>query len=154
MLDSDAVTEDDASDCDMESDAKNRSKSNNESESDTESEDGLRSGFGLSMPQHLIDEARALINSSGENSQEVKTDIKEDTTKESIYTAKDSDAIADSVLSFFQSCGLNPANLSDEQVQQYIEFIVKSTSKPTNDRAGSVETTHSSDSNDESYRYT
>lgn len=85
--------------------------------------------------------------------------------KESLSTSNenditiDSDTIADSVLSFFQVCGLNPANLSDDQVEQYIELIVKSrlqatdTAKASNDRAGSVETLNSSDSTDDSWQY-
>lgn len=106
----------------------------------------------------LIQEAEKAMGSHEDNAAVTVTKESLSTSNENDITI-DSDAIADSVLSFFQVCGLNPANLSDEQVQKYIELIVKSRSQPTdtakasNDRAGSVETLTSSDSIDDSWQY-
>lgn len=159
LLDSDATTDDDTSE--RESATKKQLNSNtnkNSSKSDDESESGiddvLTSRFRLPLPQHLIDEALKL---STEDSP--VTASNKDTANEPLHMDNrrnkeiDSEAVADSVLSFFQSCGLNPKNLSDEQVEKYIEYIVKATMKPNNDRPGSVETITSSDSN-QPWQYT
>ncbi|XP_055319527.1 uncharacterized protein LOC129577090 [Sitodiplosis mosellana] len=158
-IDSAATTEDEASECEFESGSKNRSKTDNGSESEC-GDDVATSRFRLPLPQNLIDEALSWAkDESSMKSQEDSSTATITTAKEPSNEIKendaaiDFDAVADSVLSFFQTCGLNPANLSDEQVQQYIEYIVKSTPKPANDRAGSVETLMSSDSNDDSWRY-
>lgn len=145
--------EDEANECEDEKEPNEMSKTENGCEAESEPDDDITSRFRLPLPLDLIEEAEKAIESH-------KDDTGGTITKDSLSTPNeddiliDSDAIADSVLTLFQSYGLNPANLSDEQIQEFIKLVVKErlqprdTSKVLNGRAGSVETQNSSDSID------
>lgn len=155
LLDSD-VTTDDEWEKESEPEPKDASKAENGSGSESEPDDGVTSRFRLPLPLDLIQEAEKTIKSHGDDA--TVTVAKEPSSAPN-ENAIAIDSVADSVLRLFARYGLNPANLSDEQVQQYIELVVKESTQPTgtakesNDRAGSVETLTSSDSNDDSWRF-
>lgn len=86
-----------------------------DSKSDTESEstdDGLTTCFQDRLP-------------------DIRTAHKWPKEESSVKPKKDkidTNAVANRVLSFFQACNINPENLTDEQVEKYIKYIVKNQS--------------------------
>ncbi|XP_031640643.1 uncharacterized protein LOC116352297 [Contarinia nasturtii] len=143
LIDSDEST-DDQNSCDSESEADCAIDSELNAQSDSDGDDELVTKLRpMVIPQTLLDEAIQLANES-------KLDTSDNNSDQSTsgIGSDDLDAsdVADAVLKFFNACGLNPANLSDSQVEQYIEyFVLKQTENPK-PRADSVETQTSSDS--------
>lgn len=104
----------------------------------SDSKDGLTSSLRCPLPK-FIDE---IENQTKTWDMVIKPTVEEKNPSRQIWI----DSIADKVLAFFNACGINVANLSDEQVTNYIKYIAENTSNNIKPRTGSVESTHSSSS--------
>lgn len=145
MLDSDASTED--ADIQLKSMIKNNSESQTDTESESESDEGLTSE--LRIVPYYMDE-----NMEMTNGHQHKTNSNNNLIKQATNSVKDANndinvAVAEAVMNLLRNVGLNAEKLSDEQMEQYIKYVMK-TSFPNNviRRKGSVETLSCSDSND------
>lgn len=145
MLDSDASTED--ADIQLKSKLKTNSESQTDTESESESDEGLTSD--LRIVPYYMDENMEMTNGD-----QHKTNSNNNSTKQATNSVKETHndinvAVAEAVMNLLRNVGLNAEKLSDEQMEQYIKYVMK-TSFPNNvnPRTGSVETLSCSDSND------
>lgn len=91
---------------------------------DDDEEDEVSSTLRPSQSQGFINEARELAEKAKQIATENNLSPPHLSFNEN-NTKIDANKIADAVLSFFNQCELNPANLSDEQVRNYIKFFVE-----------------------------